>query len=421
MIENDELNTAKLDISKNSIDFKGNKLDAFLQRAYDETVDVSHNKNCTFHSMGRNIWGMYLEDIINGIKNGLAERMIKKLIQKHGNKLKNPLWAHAGWHPFGSFAYRKSFLESVKYYFSNATFGWLNIFNPFFWLSELIWGEYVNDLYSINKSDEVELHIDKNLSEKEKYRIGNILGQLIREEIADAIDLKKSANINKKDVQIKDIKSGVASGFVALDAKNDNVSEQQKLKEKSGSKNEREKEIKKAMVDLIVTAYSTKNFHDSYVTQSSQCIVYEWQYLTSNDFLEETNENNPLETIVLEVNKKPISAENAKLVFNGSDLALCFSYNIDDIKRKLDEYKNIDKSKLPLICVIAEGFFIGRCQPIVGYKNKQEFIKNLLTAIEEECNNRVVSTHDKIKMLPENNKDKGTDIDSDEKNTNERL
>ena len=184
-----------------------NQLDDFLQGAYGRTVAVSHNNNCTFHSMGRNVLEMYLEDEKNNIKNGLGERIIKKLIQKHGNKLENPVWADAGKHPFGSFAYRKSFLESVKYYFSNATWGWFNLINPFFWLSELIWGEYENDLYSVNKNtnNEIELHIDNNLSDDDKYRIGNILGQLIREEIADVMRKSKNKDTSNIDLQEKTI------------------------------------------------------------------------------------------------------------------------------------------------------------------------------------------------------------------------
>lgn len=408
MSEKDELNTAKLDI--NLTEINKSELNTFLQEAYGETAKVSHNNNCTFHSMGQDVWGMYLEDKKDNVENGLGERIIKKLIQKHGNKLKNPIWAHAGWHPFGSFAYRKSFLESVKYYFSNATFGWLNIFNPFFWLAELIWGEYENDFYVINGKSEIELHIDKNLSEKEKYRIGNILGQLIREEIADAITGARNCPKNEANLETSSV-----DNFVNLEQ-----AQKSKIAQKSDKtdklkidpKVETKLSYKRKMTQYILDVSPGKKFDVPYVDQGSKFIVYEWQYLTSNDFLEETNENNPLETIVLEVNEKPISAENAKLVFSGFDCTLYFNRDIGDIKKKLGDYNKIaDRNKLPLICVIGKGYFIGRCQPVVGNQNKQKFINNLLTAINEACgDSEVYSVQNKIETLMKKNENEKKNI-----------
>ena len=394
MSEKDELNTAKtakLDINLSDIDFKNNKLDTFLQGAYDKTVAVSHNNNCTFHSMGRNVLEMYLKDEKNNIKNGLGERIIKKLIQKHGNKLENPVWADAGKHPFGSFAYRKSFLESVKYYFSNATWGWFNLINPFFWLSELIWGEYENDFYSINanenKNNEIELYIDNNLSDNDKYRIGNILGQLIREEIVCVMETSGTAKLIDVKFQESTVRSNVGE-FIDLD-----LNELSNNKENNGTENLNNEEehkpdtpYKKKMVEVLYDAYHNKRFNTPYVNQGSHHIIAEWQYLTSNDFLEDKENDGPLEAIVLEVSEKPISANNAKLVLSGIDPTLCFDDHASDIENQLDKYKSIDKNKLPLICVIGKGYFIGRCQPIVRVKNKEEFINQLSKSINQMSN-----------------------------------
>ena len=418
MSEKDELNTAKLDIDLSGIDFKENKLDTFLQGAYDKTVAVSHNDNCTFHSMGRNALEMCLEDKKKNIENGLGERIIKKLIQKHGNKLENPVWADAGWHPFGSFAYRKSFWESVKYYFSNATWGWFNIINPFFWLSELIWGEYENDFYSVNKSTnhEIELHIDKNLSDKDKYCIGNILGQLIREEIVCVMETSGTAKLIDVKFQESTVRSNVGE-FIDLDLNelsnnkenngtenlnNEEEHKPEKLSDEKMEQNEQESNetenlknenlnneeehkpdtpYKKKMVGVLYDAYHNKRFNTPYVNQGSHHIIAEWQYLTSNDFLEDKENDGPLEAIVLEVSEKPISANNAKLVLSGIDPTLYFYKNASDIKNKLDKYQeSISRNKPLLICVIGKGYFIGRCQP-VSINEQKDFVAQLLNCI----------------------------------------
>ena len=390
MSEKDELNTAKLDINLSGTDFNENKLDTFLQGAYDKTVAVSHNNNCTFHSMGRNVLEMYLEDEKKDIKNGLGERIIKKLLEKHGNKLENPVWADAGKHPFGSFAYRKSFWESVKYYFSNATWGWFNIINPFFWLSELIWGEYENDLYSVNKNtnNEIELHIDNNLSDGDKYRIGNILGQLIREEIADVMRKSKNKDTGNIDLQEKIIND--FDDFVDLNKKIGNKENDEKKQLKVIGQSEPKTPYKNKMVQTLKDKYGLGKFNAPYVNQGSEEIMLEWQYLTSNDFLGEQEKDEPLETIVLETNAKPISYKNAKLFVNSCESRKPLDFNKNDsIRKQLYKYKNIDGNNLPLICVIRSGYFIGRCQPIVGSEKKRQFIKDLLNQIQPENTNQL--------------------------------
>ena len=120
-------------------------------------------------------------------------------------------------------------------------------------------------------------------------------------------------------------------------------------------------------------------------------------------------------TIVLEVNEKPISFKNAKLVFSGFDYPLYFDRSIDDINKQLNEYKNknIDKNKLPLICVIGKGYFIGRCQPVVGGDKKQQFINNLLTTINQTCgSSNVVSVKNKVNNILRTT-DKTTDKNDD--------
>ncbi len=409
MNKNDELNTAKLDINLSDIDFKENKLDTFLQGAYDKTVAVSHNHSCTFHSMGRNVLEMYLEDKNNNIENGLGERIIKKLLKKHGNKLKNPIWAHAGKHPFGSFAYRKSFLESVKYYFSNATWGWLNLINPFFWISELIWGEYENDLYSVNKSTnhEIELHIDKNLSDNDKYRIGNILGQLIREEVANVMQTENKNSVNNNNFTENTIND--FGGFTEINKGSNNKGNNEIENLKNEEKPKPETLYKNKMVQCLGGRYLPGKFDAPYVTQGSQDVIFEWQYLTSNDFLEEKQGNGPLETIVLEVNEKPISAKNAKLVFSGFDCSLYFDQNANDINNRLKEHKKkIDENEPPLICVIGQGYLIGRCQPIVGNQEKLKFINDLLAVFKETYGDRVYIESKISELSNDNNSGKNT-------------
>lgn len=371
-----------------------NQLDNFLQGAYGRTVAVSHNNNCTFHSMGRNVLEMYLDDKKDGIQNGLGERIIKKLIKKHENKLENPVWAHAGWHPFGSFAYRKSFLESVKYYFSNATWGWFNLINPFFWLSELIWGEYANDFYSVyeNQNNEIELHIDNNLSDNDKYRIGNILGQLIREEIADAIAEEKNHQQDDVNLDTSDIYD-----FVNVNTKSG--SEIQKKSDetdklKINPKKKTELSYKRKMTKSIIDASPGKKFDIPYVDQGSTFIVCEWQYLTSNDFLEDQNlenqnNNSPAKAIILEVNQYPISFTSAKIVLINNEQPETLSCNDNDEKAKIIKIltKLPNDSQKTLICVIGKGYLIGRCQPIVSSKNKENFINQLLDAIKMPSSN----------------------------------
>ncbi|MBQ9491639.1 MAG: hypothetical protein IJU86_02550 [Firmicutes bacterium] len=383
MSEKDELNTAKLDINLSDIDLKNNKLDTFLQGAYDKTVAVSHNNNCTFHSMGRNVLEMYLEDEKNNIKNGLGERIIKKLIQKHGNKLENPVWADAGKHPFGSFAYRKSFLESVKYYFSNATWGWFNLINPFFWLSELIWGEYENDFYSINTENKTKLHIDKNLRDDDKYRIGNILGQLIREEIADVMRKSKNKDTSNIDLQEKTIND--FGDFVDLNKGIGNKEGDETKQLKVIEQSKPETLYKNKMVQCLGDRYLPGKFDAPYVNQGSQSIILEWQYLTSNDFLEDKgsenqNNNGPAKAIILEVNQYPISFTSAKIVLinNEQPETLSFDNNKADIEKILRNLRN--DSPKNLICVIGKGYFIGRCQPVSINKQK-DFVAQLLNCI----------------------------------------
>ena len=382
----DKLNRGYMDITLNSsygsankkskvnIDSNKNKnLDAFLQGAYSRTVAVSHNYSCTFHSMGRNILEMYLEDKKSNVSNGLGERIIRKLLEKHGKKLKNPVWAHAGWHPFGSSAYRKSFWESVKYYFSNATWGWLNLFNPFFWLSELIWGEYKNDIYQYK--NEIKLLIGESLYESEKYRIGNILGQLIREEIATEIGKLReklanySGNVTEEEGE---------DGFTTLNMENSNnwkvgASVENTFKSKSPTD----------MIHSINGAANEKKFDEPYVPQEKTLVAYEWQYLTSKDFLEEQKneeekQNGELsKTIIFEVKNKTIVFSEGNEV---SNYCLSDDNDMEEIKSKLDiKTQKVDSY---LVCVMSSGFSMGRCQPIVGTKNKNEFINEFIKVLE---------------------------------------
>ena len=93
---------------------------------------------------------------------------------------------------------------------------------------------------------------------------------------------------------------------------------------------------------------------------------------------------------------------------------------MDNIRNQLYKYTNIDKKKLPLICVIGSGYFIGRCQPIVGSEKKRQFIKDLLSQIQPENTNQLNLLSCK-KDEQENEIRNEIRLENRDKNNNEEL